>query len=97
MRVEAFGLHHRTAGDGITANVGVLGGLLFRRHGLETSGRGKQPDGAIGEHSIHIKKQKFDFFSAGFRHCRLLNHEGGQKRRSCSLKGGTAETHSVKI
>src|SRR5579859_5828293 len=66
--VEAFGFHHGAAGDGVAANVGVLGGLLFRRHRLEAGRSGEEPDLAIGQDAVNVEEQEFDFFCAGFRH-----------------------------
>jgi len=57
--VEAFSLHHALADETKTSLATVLAGRLLSGK-LNSRGRRKEPDSAIGEHAIHIEQQQLD-------------------------------------
>jgi len=77
MGVEALGFDQAGAVEAEPAFAPVLVCLL--QDGLLCpGGGGKNPDFAVGEDTIHVEKDEFDFFGAGFGHCvAILAFESG--------------------
>jgi hypothetical protein len=43
--------------------------ILFAGALLSASGRGENPDLAVGQNAVYVEKDELDFFRAGFGHC----------------------------
>src|SRR5258706_15974619 len=76
MRVETLGFNHGGAGDRVARSRcgSIQSGPIGRR---STRGRREEPDGAIGEDAVYVKKDNLDLLRA------LLGHAAIVMNSSC--------------
>src|SRR5271167_361295 len=93
VRAKTLGLDDLVAGDAEAAFVGHLFTLLVRIPPRPATRRGKQEDGALRHHTVHVEQHELDLLCALIRHAvilaagpRVLSTEAQEGRRELAQK-----------